>query len=235
MQAFKSFLFPTPVECKTKSIVTDGLHVENEIPSPPKIETDPKKSKSLQRRRTTIKKVLPTVSDGGQNAFVAGVEGLSKKNAEKHEGQPTAFRMFHTLITRGVLMIPAMTALAPLEFMRRRSDQKHLERVAAKKELQAKGLVEDPVEQEVVKSTTVWDMDGYEGPNMNDKSAAPADYEKPEHRIKSMKGERLNARHFSSNCAIELELFKVCLKDRFHSGNKCSDLRENFKKCQESS
>jgi hypothetical protein len=121
--------------------------------------------------------------------------------------------------------------MGPLELMRWRSETKHRKLLEARKAAEAA----DPSLKVVVeKPTTVWDGAEYENNNKSTALMAPADYEKNEHRMKSMKTEKLSARHFSSSCAVELELFKVCVKDRFHTGNtaaQCKVLQEDFRRC----
>lgn len=240
MQSFKAWLFPAPVQCKTAAIMTDGVNVENPAPTLPKMQPEPttqpksETTKTGKRRKTTIKKLVPTVSSNG---FIGGCETLVAKNQKEHP-QNTFLQAFTCFMRAPILAIPYAIALAPMEMMRYLSDSKHKKSLDGKKALMAETPAEVPVTPAlpVVKSSTAWDGE-YDkaAKDVNNTNQAPLDYDKNEFRLKSMKAEKLSSRHLASNCAVELELFKVCLKDRFHSGtkNQCRDLLDDFKKCQE--
>lgn len=79
---------------------------------------------------------------------------------------------------------------------------------------------------------TSWDVQ-FDDRKQHVAASAPVDYNRNEDRLKSIKAERLSMRHFRSNCAVELEIFKVCLKDRFHNNTNCDDYQDKFRACQE--
>lgn len=55
-----------------------------------------------------------------------------------------------------------------------------------------------------------------------------------EKRLAFMKCENMGAKHMSSSCAVERELFLACTKDRAHHNQQCDTLLENFRACTRS-
>jgi hypothetical protein len=200
------------VKCEQAPSVSTLAVQNSETPeiSVPRVQNTkiPRRTTTVKKlgRSTTVKKWVPTVSGDGH---VQGVENPLREKNERKEGWffKDGLGIFVTAPMAGY--VKARDYMVP-------SFDKSL------KERDEKDFTS--------KSLTWWEG-RYEKSNAPD---APSDYSDNTAKSRSNRGERLDARHFSSNCAIELELFKVCLKDRNHTGNKCLDLQSDFRKCQKS-
>jgi hypothetical protein len=233
MQSIQSWLSRStrgPIQCETAAIMpSTTTNVENLVPGADANKQLKKKNSEKPSRKTTVKKIMPTVAESGQ---IHGIESMHQKNLQDKPDSvwKSMYRACGPLGPNPITTPIAMVILGPLELLRWRSETKH-----AKLKAEQKALADANPEPLKPKTVTVWDGDAYVNGNKDAQSMAPADYDKNEFRIKSMRTENLNARHLSSNCAIELELFKTCVKDRFHTGNTsrhdCKDLHEEFRRC----
>lgn len=141
----------------------------------------------------------------GGSGHVAGVESMENKNIKNREAHWSA------------------TWLDPWKLVTKPMD------LVAKASTRFSEPVKIP---ETKNPPTSWDAE-FDARKDHVAASAPVDYNRNEDRRKSIKAERLSMKHFQSNCSVELEVFKVCLKDRFHNKTNCDDYLNQFRTCQE--
>jgi hypothetical protein len=207
MQSF--FGMRKPISCETAvSKVMDHRDLAQELPADASAPVRDEKSRPKMKRRSTTKKYVMTV---GASGHVAGVESMQQK--KKHSKNNEISR-----VSQFPLFNPWVLITKPLELLANRAQP-----LAEKK---------DPLNPSVA-SKTIWDAEIDNEKKAWD-HASPESYNSNEARRKSHKAEKLSARHFSSSCAVERELFQVCLKDRFRTDQAdCLDLREKWRQCQD--
>jgi hypothetical protein len=160
------------------------------------------------KREKTLKKWMPTQHGG--NGHVSGVESLNQKNIEKH-GNWGTFRFTPH-------MWPFLPAIGLFKAGKAISDMRHEYSKSSIQDGPAAPLPRNPTSM------------------LNPHPVGePVLYENSDQfrSLKSIKADRLDAKHMESNCAMDREVWQRCVKDRFNKKVDCTPALERFRQCQE--
>lgn len=162
------------------------------------------------RRRT--KKHVPTIS----GTHIGGAESLSRKNQREHPDHYGIMLLSNIFSMHGLLMLPIRLVVYPLEMYLK------------------KGQVQDrPMAK-------IQDGEAYSSiyDECSEKSQGHMKHPSDErlltrHQRRGTKAVPLDARHLASDCAIERELFFVCMKQSHTQVDvhKCDKQQSSLRKC----
>lgn len=199
-----------PQESKAAEILASVKRAE----TPASKAIDAKK-KTKKARRTTVRKVMPIMSENGH---VQGPESLNTKRKGLPNTESKSWMQEFRFTNVFTMPLRAYTNARDLVA----GDPEEKRRIQREEEAKKKPS-----------STSAWDNPYGANETHMKQANAPSDYSMNEHNLKSMKAEKLSARHMRSSCAVERELFYMCLKERKREGNNCVDKQQAFRRCNE--